>query len=55
MRVYFSLDYLGGNAYLGMDEQPVMMDTVVTDLNQLLNLLELHLGLHTSHPSDYER
>lgn len=45
MRVYFSFDYKGGNAFLGMKDRP-MMDTLVTDINGLLGFLELRLGLH---------
>ena len=46
MRVYFSFDYKGGNAFLGMKDRPMMMDTLVTDINGLLGFLELRLGLH---------
>ena len=35
MRVYFSFDYKGGKAYLGMKEQPLMMDMQVTDIGGL--------------------
>jgi len=28
MRVFFSFDYKGGKAYLGMKKQPLMMDMV---------------------------
>lgn len=37
MRVYFSFDYKGGKAYLGMKEQPLMMDMQVTDIGGLLD------------------
>ncbi len=52
MKIYFSFDYKGGMAYLGMKEQPVMMDTMVVDFNKLLDFLELRLGLHTIKKSD---
>lgn len=47
MRVYFSFDYKGGKAYLGMQEQPLKMDMQVTDIGKLLDFMELRLGLHT--------
>ncbi len=55
MKIYFSFDYKGGMAYLGMKEQPVMMDTMVVDFNKLLDFLELRLGLHTIKKSDADR
>ena len=55
MRIYFSFDYKGGMAYLGMKEQPMMMDTQVVDLNKLLDFLELRLGLHTVTKSETDR
>ena len=55
MRVYFSFDYKGGKAYLGMKEQPLMMDMQVTDIGGLLDLLELRLGLHTITKTETER
>ncbi len=55
MRVYFSFDYKGGKAYLGMREQPLMMDMLVTDIDKLLDFLELRLGLHTITKSDTDR
>ena len=55
MRVYFSFDYKGGKAYLGMQEQPLMMDMQVTDIGKLLDFLELRLGLHTITKSDTDR
>ena len=55
MRVYFSFDYKGGKAYLGMREQPLMMDMLVTDIDKLLDFLELRLGLHTITKSDTNR
>ena len=55
MRVFFSLDYKGGKAYLGMKKQPLMMDMQVTDIGKLLDFLELRLGLHTITKSDTDR
>ena len=55
MKVFFSFDYKGGKAYLGMKEQPLMMDMQVTDINKLLDFLELRLGLHTITKSDTDR
>lgn len=55
MRVYFSFDYKEGNAYLGMKDHPMMMDTLVTDVNGLLGFLELRLGLHAVPVSDADR
>ena len=55
MRVFFSFDYKGGNAYLGMKEQPLMMDVQVTDIGLLLDFLELRLGLHNATRSDADR
>ncbi|MBR6980961.1 MAG: PD-(D/E)XK nuclease family protein [Prevotella sp.] len=55
MRVFFSFDYKGGIAYLGMKEQPMMMDIQVTDIGKLLDFLELRLGLHTIGKSETER
>ncbi len=47
MRVFFSFDYKGGNAYLGLKEEPLMMDVQVTDIGNLLDFMELRLGLHS--------
>ena len=55
MRVFFSFDYKGGKAYLGMKKQPLMMDMQVTDIGKLLDFLELRLGLHTITKSDTDR
>ena len=55
MRVFFSFDYKGGTAYLGMKKQPLMMDMQVTDIGKLLDFLELRLGLHTITKSDTDR
>lgn len=55
MRVFFSIDYKGGNAYLGMKEQPMMMDLQVADIGKLLDFLELRLGLYTRVASDADR
>lgn len=55
MRVFFSFDYKGGIAYLGMKKQPLMMDMKVTDIGKLLDFLELRLGLHTITKSDTDR
>lgn len=55
MKVYFSFDYKGGKAYLGMAKQPLMMDMQVTDIGGLLNFMELRLGLHTITKSDTDR
>lgn len=55
MRVYFSFDYKGSKAYIGMAKQPLMMDMQVTDVGGLLNFLELRLGLHTITISDTDR
>lgn len=55
MRVYFSFDYKGGHAFLGMKDHPMMMDTLVTDINGLLGFLELRLGLHAAAVSDADR
>ena len=55
MRIYFSFDYKGGMAYLGMKEQPIMMDTQVVDLKKFLDFLELRLGLHTVMKSEADR
>jgi hypothetical protein len=55
MKVFFSFDYKGGLAYLGMKEQPMMMDIQVTDVDKLLGFLELRLGLHTVSQSNADR
>lgn len=55
MKVFFSFDYKGGKAYLGMKEQPLMMDMQVTDVGKLLDFLELRLGLHTITKTDTDR
>lgn len=55
MRVFFSFDYKGGYAYLGMKDQPSMMDVQVTDIGKLFDFLELRLGLRTIIKSDTER
>ena len=55
MRVFFSFDYKGCNAYLDMKEQPLMMDAQVTDLGMLLDFLELRLGLHADLPTSTGR
>lgn len=55
MRVLFSFDHKGCNAYLGMKEQPLMMDLQVTDVGKLLDFMELRLGLHTVAVSDTDR
>lgn len=55
MNVFFSFDYKGGTAYLGMKNQPVMMDTQVVDIDGLLRFLELRLGLHGMTKSDADR
>ena len=55
MKIFFGLDYKGGKAYLGMKEQPMMMDLQVTDIGRLLDFLELRLGLHTIAPSEADR
>ena len=55
MRVFFSFDYKGGNAYLGLKEQPLMMDVQVTDIGKMLDFMELHLGLHTVTISETDR
>ena len=47
MKVFFSFDYKGGNSYLGMKEQPLMMDVQVTDVGKWMDFMELRLGLHT--------
>ena len=55
MKVYFSFDYKGGRAYLGMKEQPLMMDVQVTDIEGLLDFLQLRLGLHTRKQNESTR
>ena len=55
MRVFFSFDYKGGIAYLGMKEQPVKMDVQVVDIDKLLDFLELRLGLHTLDKPETDR
>lgn len=55
MRVFFSFDYQGGKAYLGMKEQPIMMDSQVVDFNMLVDFLELRLGLHAVQASNADR
>ena len=55
MKVFFSFDYKGGKAYLGMKKQPLMMDMQVTDIGKLLDFLEQCLGLHTITKSDTDR
>ena len=55
MRIFFSLDFKGGMAYMGMKKQPLMMDTQVVDLNGLFEFLELRLGLHAAVKPDMER
>ena len=55
MKVYFSFDYKGGKAYLGMAQQPLMMDMQVTDIGGLLDFLELRLGLHTISKPETDR
>lgn len=55
MKVFFSFDYKGGHAYLGMKDQPSMMDVQVTDIGKLFDFLELRLGLRTIIKSDTER
>lgn len=55
MKVLFSFDYKGGMAYLDMRKQPVMMDTLVVDINGLINFLELRLGLSGVGKSQNER
>ena len=55
MRVFFSFDYKGGKAYLGMVKQPLMMDLLVTDIDGLFNFLQLRLGLHTCQQTDADR
>ena len=55
MRVFFSFDYKGGHAYLGMKEQPLKMDVQVTDIGRLLDFMELRLGLHTVPMSETDR
>ena len=55
MRVFFSFDYKGGHAYLGMKEQPLKMNVQVTDIGRLLDFMELRLGLHTIPMSETDR
>ena len=55
MRVFFSFDYKGNNAYLGLKAQPLMMDMEVTNIDGLLTFLELRLGLHTVSKSENDR
>lgn len=55
MKVFFSFDYKGGIAFLGMKEQPMMMDIQVTDVDKLLDFLELRLGLHAIGKSETDR
>lgn len=55
MKVYFSFDYKGGRAYLGMKEQPLMMDVQVTDIEGLIDFLQLRLGLHTRKQNESTR
>ena len=55
MKVFFSIDYKGAHAYLGMKDQPSMMDVQVNDIGKLLDFLELRLGLRTIIKSDTER
>ena len=55
MKVFFSIDYKGAHAYLGMKDQPSMMDVQVNDIGKLLDFLELRLGLRTIIKSDTKR
>ena len=55
MRVFFSFDYKGGNAYMGLKEEPLMMDVQVTDIGKLLDFMELRLGLHSVTMSEADR
>ena len=55
MRVFFSFDYKAGKAFLGMKEQPVMMDMMVTEKEGLLAFFELRLGLHDIPQSGTDR
>lgn len=55
MNIFFNFDYKGGKAYLGLKACPEMMDTLVTDINGLIDFLELRLGLHTPTVSDADR
>lgn len=55
MKVFFSFDYYGGKAYLGMKEQPLMMDVYVTEIQGLLEFLQLRLGLHTRRQNESKR
>ena len=55
MKVFFSFDYKGGSAYLGLKGQTTMMDVKVVDNENLIDFLELRLGLHTVTLSESER
>ena len=55
MRIFFSFDYKGGDAYLGMKVKPLMMDMLVTEIGMLWDFMELRLGLHTVTMSQTDR
>ena len=55
MRVFFSLDFKGNSAYLGMKEHPMLMDVEVANIDQLLSIMELRLGLHYAGKPETER
>ncbi len=55
MRIFFSFEFIGGIAFLGMKGESVLMDTQVVDFNGLVNFLELRLGLHSVSRSDADR
>lgn len=47
MKIYYSSEFVGSRAYLDMKSHPVMMDCVVVNIEGLLRVVELRLGLHS--------
>ncbi len=48
MKIYYSSEFVGSTAYLDMKSHPVLMDCVVVNIEGLLRVVELRLGLHSS-------
>lgn len=47
MKIYYSSEFVGSTAYLDMKMHPVLMDCVVVNIEGLLRVIELRLGLYT--------
>lgn len=47
MKIYYSSEFAASSAYLDMHSHPVMMDSVVVNIEGLLRVVELRLGLHS--------